>query len=291
MDGQNLIHMPGGGATRKTIRKNSTGEHVMTDSSHSGYSVLDHPGILSHIFHPRSSARPPGPHDIQIPVADHVTIGACFHVAGKDAPTILFFHGNGEIVSDYDDLGPLYNRLGINFFVVDYRGYGWSTGSPTVSAMMADCHRILDFLRQWCRDQEFSGSLTAMGRSLGSASAIELASARPSDVENLVVESGFAGTESLLRVLGIDPAARGIRVPAVLDNQEKIRQWTGPALIIHGELDQLIPFSHGQTLFSACPSSEKQLVKIAGAGHNDIFMRGLEQYLSAVKSLVLPVQP
>lgn len=260
----------------------------MSDSDFNGYSALDHPGILAHIFHPRASMRPPGPGDILIPMAENVHIGACFHVAGKQAPTILFFHGNGEIVSDYDDLGPLYTRLGINFFVVDYRGYGWSTGSPTVSGMMADCHGIMDFVTQWCRDQGFCVPLTVMGRSLGSASAIELAAARSSEVENLIVESGFARTESLLRVLGIDPAAQSIRMAPELDNREKIRQWTGPALIIHGEQDQLIPFSHGQALYDACPSSEKKLVKIAGAGHNDIFLRGLDPYLSAVKSLLLP---
>jgi len=260
----------------------------MNDSHFHDYSALDHPGILAHIFHPRTSMRPPGPHDILIPVAEDVHIGACFHVAGKKAPTIVFFHGNGEIVTDYDDLGPLYTRLGINFFVVDYRGYGWSTGTPTVSAMMADSHRIMDFVIQWCRDHGFTGALSVMGRSLGSASAIELAGARTPEVAALIVESGFAGTESLLRILGIDPAARGIRMAPELDNREKIRQWIGPALIIHGEQDQLIPFSHGQALYDACLSSEKKLMKIPGAGHNDIFLRGLDLYLSAVKSLVLP---
>jgi pimeloyl-ACP methyl ester carboxylesterase len=260
----------------------------MSDSHFDDYSALDHPGILAYIFHPRASMRPPGPDDFLIPVGDGVHIGACFHVAGKNAPIIVFFHGNGEIVTDYDDLGPLYTRLGINFFVVDYRGYGWSTGTPTVSDMMADSHRIMDFVTQWCRDQGFSGALSVMGRSLGSASAIGLATARPSEVATLIVESGFAGTESLLRVLGIDPAARGIRMAPELDNREKIRQWAGPALIIHGEQDQLIPFSHGQALYDACPSSEKNLLKIAGAGHNDIFLRGLDPYLSAVKSLLLP---
>ncbi len=260
----------------------------MTDSGFSDYKPLDHPGILAYIFHPRASMRPAGPDDILIPVEENVYIGACFHVAGKSAPTILFFHGNGEIVPDYDELGPLYTRMGINFFVVGYRGYGGSTGSPTVSAMMADSHAILDFVIQWRRDQGFTGTLSVMGRSLGSASAIELATARAFEVETLIVESGFASTGSLLRVLGIDTAGLGIQVPAELDNQEKIRQWSGPALIIHGEQDQLIPFSHGQALFAACTSTEKKLLKIAGAGHNDIFLRGLEPYLSAVKSLVLP---
>ncbi len=263
----------------------------MSDSNFYDYAALDHPGILAYIFHPRMSMRPAGPDDILIPVADDVDVGACFHVAGKKAPTLLFFHGNGEIVSDYDDLGPLYTRLGINFFVVDYRGYGWSTGTPTVSDMMADSHRIMDFVIQWCRNQGFSGALSVMGRSLGSAAAIELAAARSSEVDTLIVESGFAATESLLRALGIDPAALGIRLAPEMDNQEKIRKWTGPALIIHGEQDQLIPFFHGQSLYDACPSSEKKLKKIAGAGHNDIFLRGLDQYLSAVKSLLLLKKP
>ncbi len=260
----------------------------MNDSHFDDYSALDHPGILAYIFHPRASMRPPGPDDFLIPVGDGVHIGACFHVAGKNAPIIVFFHGNGEIVTDYDDLGPLYTRMGINFFVVDYRGYGWSTGTPTISDMMADSHRIMDFVTQWCRDQGFSGALSVMGRSLGSVSAIELAGTRRSEVVTLIVESGFAGTESLLRVLGIDPAARGIRMTPELDNREKIRQWTGPALVIHGEQDQLIPFSHGQALYDACPSAEKKLLKIAVAGHNDIFLRGLDPYLSAVKSMVVP---
>ena len=50
------------------------------------------------------------------------SIGARFHIAGKEAPNILFFHGNGEIVSDYDDLGPVYNRIGINFLPVTTAG-------------------------------------------------------------------------------------------------------------------------------------------------------------------------
>ncbi|MCK7515883.1 MAG: lysophospholipase [Desulfobacterales bacterium] len=84
---------------------------------------------------------------------------------------ILFFHGNGEIVDDYDDLGPFYNRLGINFLAVDYRGYGNSTGKPTTSAMLADCHVIFKFVNDWLREKGYTGALIVMGRSLGSASA------------------------------------------------------------------------------------------------------------------------
>ncbi len=260
----------------------------MTDIYSPDYGALDHPMILSRIFHPRPAlgTGPAKAGELMIPVEDGVKIGACFHVAGKQLPTVLFFHGNGEIVQDYDDLGPVYNRAGINFFVVDYRGYGRSTGSATVSAMMKDGHAILDFVVGFLKKQGFSGGLTVMGRSLGSAPAIDLAVTRQQEVDALIVESGFAHTESLLKVLGVDAAAMGIKVPPDFENHVKIARWTGPALIIHGEFDQLIPFSHGKDLFDACQSAEKKLLTIPGAGHNDIFMRGLDIYIDAVRSLV-----
>ena len=57
-------------------------------------------------------------------------------------------------------------------------------------------------------------------------------------------------------------------------------------LIIHAEFDHIIPFSDGQTLFEACPAKDKTLLKIAGANHNDIFFRGFEQYLAAMRTFV-----
>lgn len=262
----------------------------MIDKKDFDYSALDHPGVLARIFHPRSAgmAGHVKPNELMIPVEDNVHIGACFHVESKQAPTIVFFHGNGEIVSDYDDLGPVYNQTGINFFVVDYRGYGRSTGTPTVSAMMKDCHVVLDFVGQWLGKNGFTGGLTVMGRSLGSAPAIELASTHPSRIEHLIIESGFAHTGKLLKVLGIDPAVMKMDRSSGFENHEKIRQWAGPLLVIHGEFDQLISFSQGKDLFDACPSVEKTLVKIPGANHNDIFIRGLDLYMEAVKTLVMP---
>jgi len=57
-------------------------------------------------------------------------------------------------------------------------------------------------------------------------------------------------------------------------------------LIIHAQFDHIIPFSDGQALYDACPAKEKALVKIPNANHNDIFFRGLEQYLAAIKTFV-----
>ena len=261
----------------------------MVDPSRIDYSHLDRPEIIQFLFHPRGDyygvETPPNATDVLIPVENRVEIGGRFHVAQKTGPNLLFFHGNGEIVADYDEMGPLYNRLGINFLAVDYRGYGRSTGSPTITAMMRDCHAIFEFSLKWLEDKGCTGPVIAMGRSLGSASALELASQHKNRLNGLIIESGFAYAGPLLRLLGINPEAIGFKEEKGFRNLAKIKTWDKPALIIHAEFDQIIPFSEGQALYQACPSSEKTLLKIPFADHNDLFARGLREYMRAVEAL------
>ena len=90
------------------------------------YDTLDRPEVLARLFHPRPEpaglTAPPGAEDVMIPVESGIRIGGRFHVADRDAANILFFHGNGEIVADYDQFGPLLGQIPLNFLAVDYRG-------------------------------------------------------------------------------------------------------------------------------------------------------------------------
>lgn len=264
----------------------------MREPAQVDYSSLDKPEALVLLFHPRREegekpwAGEPSSAalDMLIPVDEGVVIGARFHMAEKSACNILFFHGNGEIVSDYDDLGPLYNRMSLNFIPVDYRGYGRSTGRPTVTAMMRDCHVIFDFVTGWLEEGGYTGPLILMGRSLGSASVLELAASYAQRIGGLVIESGFAHAGPLLELLGMNLEALGFKEQEGFGNIDKIASFPNPVLIIHAEKDHIIPFSDAQALYNACASHDKTLVKIPGANHNDIFARGLTQYMSAVKS-------
>ena len=257
------------------------------------YSELDRPEILTFLFHPRPEWGDPGSgdggKDLLIPVEMGVVVGARFHMTEKSAPNILFFHGNGEIVADYDDLGSAYNRVGINFLPVDYRGYGRSTGQPTITAMMRDSHLIFDFVKKWLLDKGYRGSLILMGRSLGSASVLELASHYKDQIDGLIVESGFAFSGPLLQLLGINLRAINFSEEMGFGNLDKIQRFDKPTLIIHAELDHIIPFSDGQALYDASPSSDKTLLKIPNANHNDIFMRGFSEYMAAVGTLAQKV--
>ncbi len=252
-------------------------------------SVLDQPHVLAHLFHPRPEVggRPAKENrdDIFIPVENGHQIGASFHFVRADAPVVLFFHGNGEIVSDYDDVGSLYNTMGINFFVVDYRGYGRSTGSPSVSSMMEDCHIVFDFVLAYMATLKLTGPLCVMGRSLGSASAIELCASRADGFKCLIIESGFAWAGPLLQTLGIDPESIGFKEQQGFENVDKIKTFSKPCLVIHAQFDHIIPFSDGQALYDACAGNEKTLLEIKGANHNDIFLRGMNQYLDHIKTI------
>ncbi len=261
----------------------------MEDFSKTDYSFLDRPEVLTYIFHPRPergvSNVSSAVLSVMIPVGEGVSIGGRFHMDKKESPNILFFHGNGELASDYDDLGPLYNQMGINFLPVDYRGYGRSTGTPGVSAMMKDCHVILEFACKWLSERGFTGDLILMGRSLGSASVLELAAIYPEKIKGLIVESGFAFTGPLLSLLGVNIAALNFDEKKGFRNLDKITTYHGPTLIIHAEMDQIIPFSDGQALFDASPAKNKTLLKIQRANHNDILIHGFKEYMAAVKKL------
>jgi len=266
----------------------------MIETTTIDYSFLDRPEILMFLFHPRPEWRGTGAgpgEDILIPSEGDVVLGGRFHMGDKRAPNILFFHGNGEIAGDYDDMGPLYNRIGINFLPVDYRGYGRSTGEPTITGMMRDCHIIFDFVEKWLQEKGFTGPFAVMGRSLGSASALELVSHYRSRIDALIIESGFAYSGPLLQLLGIDLESIGFIESTGFGNLDKIRAFDGPTLIIHAEQDQIIPFSDGQALYNASPAPDKTLVKIPMANHNDIFMRGLSDYMAAIRHLMQGLRP
>jgi len=257
------------------------------------YAALDRPEVLARLFHPRREHRRPaataGTCELLIPVADGVHLGACFHPSAASAANILFFHGNGEIVADYDDIAPVYQGLGIGFLPVDYRGYGRSSGTPTVEAMMRDAHRVLDAVVDHLFREGRRGPLLVMGRSLGSAPAIELAVARPDRVAALIVESGFARARPLLELLGVDPGRIGFSEEATFDHLGKLRTYAGPLLVIHAELDHLIPISEGEALYDASPSARKTLLRIPGADHNDIMLGDPQAYFTAIGRLAAAV--
>jgi uncharacterized protein len=250
--------------------------------------ALDKPDILQFIFYPRRDFL-----DVTgdanaglIPVDNEISISYSFYTGDKKYPNILFFHGNGEIASDYQTIGPVYNDIGLNLFVVDYRGYGHSSGKPMLSSMIKDAHPIFDGFKRILKERGFSGGLFIMGRSLGSASAIELASHYQGEFAGLIIESGFANVYNLLKYLGFPLKSLGVDVPVAPYSQELIRKILIPALVMHGEYDQIVPVEEGRSLYATLGSKDKRVVIIPGVDHNTIMSGGMKQYLSALSDFI-----
>jgi hypothetical protein len=249
--------------------------------------VLDRPEILSVLFYPRRDVGIPRlgarVHTVRIAVAEGIHVGGKVFAAPGKAPVVLYFHGNGEIASDYEAIAPFYTRLGITLFVVDYRGYGSSDGVPTASALLADAWVTYEQAAAVLGERGIpSDKLFLMGRSLGSAAALEIADRAGQGVAGLILESGFAYTFPLIERIG------QIQVPDANEERDgfgnlaKMRRVRIPTLVLHGERDWIIPVGDGIALHDACPAEQKRLITVPGAGHNDLMLVGQAQYFGAV---------
>lgn len=251
-------------------------------------SQLDQPAVLRVLFHPRPDFSSNDEKDVYFSMADGVRIGGRLHLVGASAPLILLFHGNGEIASDYDLIGPLYQEIGASLLVSDYRGYGKSGGTPSSSALLADALEVFRSLGSVLPERGVKPSrVFIMGRSLGSAAAIEIAAEVGDSIGGLIIESGFADTLGLIERIGGPSLAHLGEEACGFNNPGKLERVEVPILIIHGEEDFIIPFEEGETLFRRCRSERKEFLPIVGAGHNDLLFRGRREYFQAIGNLLL----
>jgi pimeloyl-ACP methyl ester carboxylesterase len=255
------------------------------------FSLLDRPDILGMMFYPRPdrSPAPSGADDLFVPVADGVSVHARFHPFETGAPVVLFFHGNGEVVADYDDIAPVYHHFGMSLLVADYRGYGRSDGRPSFTSMLVDAHAVKAAAFAHLDQRGCSGGRYLMGRSLGALSAVELAATDAEGFRALILESGAAGIRGWSRFArpGEDQSDWEALAAA---QRERLASITLPLLTIHGAWDELIPVQSAVEVQEAIGSKEKELVVIPGAGHNDLLAVGIAEYFDAITSLVARIE-
>ncbi|MBN1255600.1 MAG: alpha/beta hydrolase [Deltaproteobacteria bacterium] len=248
--------------------------------------LFDRPEISQVIFYPRSDSPPQDDSTLYpVEVEEAISVVCRFYPAHNSIATILYFHGNGETAGDYDLISSLYTALGINLFVADYRGYGLSTGTPTISTILHDAHPIFERLKTVLKEGGYPEAVFVMGRSLGSAPAIEVAFRSQDALCGLIVESGFSDALRLLTYIGLP-----IKVPPRREegfpNGEKIHSIRIPTLIIHAAEDHLIPLYEAEELLWLSAAEEKDLVVIPRADHNDLMMVGRNQYFQAINDFI-----
>jgi alpha-beta hydrolase superfamily lysophospholipase len=251
------------------------------------YSLIDQPSTLMYIFYPRedSTLCPENAFDLLAPVDDHVSIHCRFYIGNPKWPWILFFHGNGEVVSDYDEIAPVYHQRRLNLVVADYRGYGNSNGVPTLTDLVQDARAILREIKKELSKRGLRSDLWIMGRSLGSISAFELAYRYPDAIRGLIIESGFPSVVRIIMHLGVPIHEVNLEK---IDQEclEMIHKIFIPTLIIHGERDTLVPLREAKDIFNHLGTDKKELLIIPSANHNDIMLVGFQKYFNAIQQFI-----
>ena len=242
--------------------------------------------LINSIFFPRPSNIPKDDNDHLIDVGNNINVGVRFFLYNKSYPSILFFHGNGEIARDYDEIAEYYNRLGINLIVADYQGYGLSNGKPTKNNLHNDANIIFKYVNDYLFNNKYIGKRFIMGRSLGSASAFEIATKFYDLIDGCIIESGFATEYPLLQLMQIDPKSIGFKLEDGFMNLSKIMAYKGPLLIIHADMDDIIPFSQADLIYIKSTSTEKDMYKVTGANHNNILSIAREEYFKRIKKFI-----
>jgi alpha-beta hydrolase superfamily lysophospholipase len=251
------------------------------------YTAFDYLAIGSGMFHPQVvwTSPPAGAVDRLIPVAEDVSVSTRLYVRDKESPTVLFFHGNGEVACFYDDIAPHYVEAGANLLAVDFRGYGASGGVPSFSTMMADALTLFEHAIAQLASDGFSERLFVKGRSLGAYSAVEIAAAYPERLRGLIVESGAANVERMASRWDISVDVSPLK-EIVQGYQARLSSVHLPLLVIHGEADELIPVEFAIDFCNSVGSEDKTTVVIPMAGHNDLLWIGMDQYFAAVRDFV-----
>jgi uncharacterized protein len=253
------------------------------------YEKMDQPKVLPFMFHPRpdNGTPPPDTADDQFLAIDNETIHLRYHlIEDHEAPVIIFFHGNGEIVADYDDMAVGYREQDISFIAAEYRGYGLSSGTPLASNMITDAHEILKAVTKKLDTLKYGGKLLVMGRSLGCAPAIELAASHPEQVKGLVLDSAFAFTIPVLKTIGVDVNSTGLSENDGFHNIEKIRTISMPTYMIHGQVDTIIDLNNAAELQMESPALQKQFQAVPGAEHNTIIDIAGRMYFEVLKRFI-----
>ncbi len=187
--------------------------------------------------------------------------------------TVLFFGGNAFFLADSKGFAEAITGHGVNLFMMDYRGYGRSQGTPTVASFRSDALRAYQVLRE--RFEPDPRRIIAHGHSLGSFAATLVASERP--VGALVLQNPATDGRETLRYLVpwyAKPFVRFDVEPSLLaeSNLLRIRGVSVPTLIAGGARDRITSPRMATALFEASPARDKKLVIVRGGDHNGLWL-------------------
>lgn len=198
-----------------------------------------------------------------------------WYIPHQDARhTLLFFHGNAGNISHRGSSIEIFHRLGLNVFIIDYRGFGKSEGKPDEQGLYKDASAAWYYLIEQRNLKQ--KDIVVFGRSLGGVVATQLAAqVQPG---GLIVESTFSSARDAANAI-FPILSRLIFLRYDFNTVAHIKQVKSPVLVLHSPDDEIIPFRLGEKVFQAA-NEPKSFIKMRGGHNNGVFMSQPEYELA-----------
>jgi fermentation-respiration switch protein FrsA (DUF1100 family) len=200
--------------------------------------------------------------ELFLPTRDGERINALFF-PNRGNSVILYFHGNAGDLGGWQFVAQDFLSTGCNFLIIDYRGYGKSSGKISENGLYLDADAAYDYLIQKGFAPE---DILIYGRSIGSGVAVDLASRKT--CKGLILEAPYSSMGKLAteKFPFFFPS---LYLQYKFDNLGKINRIKSPVIFLHGLQDNLIPPSHSRRLFETF-NGKKKLIEVPGGSHNDL---------------------
>lgn len=205
--------------------------------------------------------------EVSAATADGLSLTGWWLEAAEDRPVLLYFQGNGGSIASRAVKAEIMRSLGYSVLLAGYRGYGGNPGKPSEAGLIADARAWWDYLAARGVPAE---RIVLYGESLGSGVATALALERR--VAAVVLEAPYTSIRSIAQERYWYVPVRWLLLDT-FDTLGRVCKVDVPVLILHGDLDTLIPVDHGVRLFEAA-NEPKRFEVIPGAGHSTLVEEG-----------------
>ncbi|HXB11476.1 MAG TPA: alpha/beta hydrolase, partial [Bacteroidia bacterium] len=204
--------------------------------------------------------------EVFIKVSDGDTINGILYTRPGNKNVFLYFHGNAGALDSWQELSSELLPLNCNLLIIDYRGYGKSTGVFSEKGFYLDAEAAYNYL---LANGYTADKIIPFGRSLGTGVAVNLALEKP--VKALILESPYMSITKLANQQ-FPYLFPWLLLKYTFDSYGKLstEKLDVSVLIIHGDNDELIPCEHAKELYAAIKEDKKKLILIHGGGHNNL---------------------
>lgn len=214
--------------------------------------------------------------EITFTTSDGLQLNGWYVPRHDSKQVLLFFHGNAGNISHRRDSIEIFHRLGLNVFIIDYRGYGKSQGKPDEQGLHLDAKAAWRFLIE---EKGFSANnIIIFGRSLGGAVAARLAAEVPA--RGLMLESTFTSAKDFAKSV-FTILSRLVYLRYEFDVAENIQRVNYPVLVLHSPDDEIMPYKLGEKVYQAA-NQPKRFVQMKG-DHNYGFILSQPGYSEAIR--------